>query len=87
MEKLAIIVRRALRRRLKSDEGLDRLVGELLGDDWKKLLSNNRNQREGVIAQIAREIKCRLNQTSFVDTGFRNGDTSIDLNRQTVVSN
>lgn len=87
MEKLAVIVRRALRRRLKSDEGLDRIVGEVLGDDWKKLLSNNRNQREGVIAQIAREIKHRLSQTSFVDAGFRNGDTSIDLKRHTVVSN
>lgn len=86
MDNLTVIVRRALRRRLKSDEGLDRIVGELLGDDWKKLLSNNRNQRDGVIAQIAREIKHRLNQTSFVDSGFRNDDTSVDLNRQTVVS-
>ncbi len=86
MDNLTVIVRRALRRRLKSDEGLDRIVGELLGDDWKKLLSNNRNQREGVIAQIAGEMKQRLSQTSFIDSGFRNGDTSIDLNRQTMVS-
>ena len=86
MNNLAVIVRRALRRRLKSDEGMDRVVGELLGDDWKKLLSNNRNQREGVIAQIAREMKQRLNQTSFMDADSRNRYTSIDLSRKTMVS-
>ena len=86
MADLSVILRRVLRRRIRTGEGLDRVVGELLGDDWQKMLSNSNRNRDGIIQHLSKEISTLLNKSSFVETGFRNGDTSIDLNRNTVMS-
>ena len=86
MADLSVIVRRVLRHRIKSDEGLDQVVGELIGDDWQAMLGSNRTSRDGIVDQIVQQISMKLQNSSFIETGFRNGDTSLDLNRQTVMS-
>ncbi len=86
MADLSVIVRRVLRHRIKSGEGLQKVVGEFLGDNWQSMLSSNRGQRDGLVAEISKQIHLLLNDSSFIETGFRGGDTSIDLNRQTVIS-
>ena len=86
MADLSVIVRRVLRHRIKSDEGLDQVVGELIGDDWQAMMSSSRTCREGIVEQIVQQIRTRLQNSSFMESSFRNGDTSIDLNRQTVTS-
>lgn len=64
----SVIVRRILRHRIKSNEGLQNLVGEMLGDDWQSMLSSNRRNRDGVVKQVAGQIDQLLNQSSFVET-------------------
>lgn len=85
MADISVIVRRVLRHRIKTGEGLEGVVGDLLGDDWQSMLSANRQHRDGIATQIAKQIKNSLANSSFMESEVCAADTSIDHHLPTVV--
>ena len=68
MKDASIIARRILRHGIKSNQGLQNLVGEMLGEDWQAMLSSNRRNRDGVVDQVADQLDQLINNSSFVET-------------------
>lgn len=86
MADLSVIVRRILRHRIKSGEGVEKVISELLGNNWQSMLSGSRSGREGVVQNLVEQIQAMLRNTSFVETGRLPADTRLELDESTLIA-
>lgn len=77
MSNSSVIVRRVLRHRIKSDQGLQKVVSELLGDDWQSMLNSSRRSRDGIVQKLAGQIDQLLCGSSFT----RQAEDTVDAAR------
>lgn len=86
MADLSVIIRRTLRKGVRSDQGIEGVISRYLGDQWQQVLSSSRRQREQVVRRLTSEIDLMLRQSSFENNDQLAMDTSIQVNSQTIVA-
>ena len=65
MSNVSTIIRRVLRKGIKSTQGIEGAIAKLIGDDWPMMLNSSRSQREGLIQRLAEKIEGRINENQF----------------------
>ena len=65
MSNVSTIIRRVLRKGIKSTQGIEGTIAKLIGDDWPMMLNSSRSQREGLIQRLADKIEGRIKENQF----------------------